>query len=254
MHEQCNSLLPKHTSKWQTGTCVAGIKTVSLKPLLMGLEFHLIRILFVSTTHFSSHCVGFLINQTSTHFRAYKTYAIVPFTMRYECEGFFLPFALVILLLKVIPFNSPGNVHFDFSLLYNKLFITSNSLCSCVQVPLQSDLYFLCQWEQWTVKTYNSQNAADNRGKESRRELLFGNDNLFPWFKSQNMATNFHHLVISSMESDVWGFGAEHSVSLSRLLWNQQRMCHLVKLQSCQWKNIYKIKISSAQNHYSESK
>lgn len=166
MHEQCNSLLPKHSSKWQPHLLQA--LGQFFKPLLTGLVFHLIRIFFVSTATFFLHGVGFLINQTSTHFRAYKTYAIVPFTVRYECERFFLPFALVILLLKVIPFNSPGNVHFDFSLLCKKLFITRNSLCSCIQVALQSDLYFLCQSEQWTVKTYNSQNAADNRGKEHR--------------------------------------------------------------------------------------
>lgn len=122
--------------------------------------------------HFSSHCVSFLINQTSTHFTADKTYAIVPFIKRYECEGFLFPLALVILLLKVIPFNLPGNVHFDFSLLSNKLFITKNSLCSCIQVPLQSDLYFLCQSEQWRENTDNKQNVADNRGEELQRELF----------------------------------------------------------------------------------
>lgn len=121
---------------------------------------------------FSSHCVSFFINQTSTYFTTDKTYAIVLFIKRYEFEGFLFSLALVILLLKVIPFNLPGNVHFDFSLLSNKLFITRKSLSSCVQVPLQCDLYFLCQSEQWKENTDNKQNVADNRGKELQRELF----------------------------------------------------------------------------------
>ncbi|RLW06409.1 hypothetical protein DV515_00004562 [Chloebia gouldiae] len=48
-----------------------------------------------------------------------------------------------------------------------KLVSTRSSLCSCVQVPLQNDLYFPCQAEQWGEKTDNRQNSADNEGYET---------------------------------------------------------------------------------------
>lgn len=117
---------------------------------------------------FSSHCLSFLINQTSAYFATDTTYAIVPFTKRYEYEGFFFLFTLVTLLLKVIAFSLPGNMHFDFLLLCNKLIVTRSSLCSCVQVALQSDLYFPCQSGQWGEKTDNRQNAADTEVKNHR--------------------------------------------------------------------------------------